>query len=221
MLISSLFGLLRKCQGFSCQPCMCVMACIAFIPVCDDNMLCLLCTYSLACFTLSCMISECWLHPCLLVCLDHACLCHQASLQDRISFEFTSIYIHETSRPTFGSFSCLARVICNSIQWIYNHNPNPHLLHMSICVSLFLCLLACFLFFVCLLACIPISLCLLLLLFFLLCCVCVCGVCLCCMWWIKYAPYFQATIKKGIDQQILGDQPFHEVHSFLPFPLEP
>ena len=38
-------------------------------------------------------------------------------------------------------------VVCNSIQWIYRHNPNLHLLHMSpyISLHLFVCLLACFL----------------------------------------------------------------------------
>ena len=35
-------------------------------------------------------------------------------------------------------------VVCNSIQWIYRHNPNLHLLHMSpyISLHLFVCLLA-------------------------------------------------------------------------------
>ena len=120
---------------------MCVMACIAFIPVCDDNMLCLLCTYSLACFTLSCMISECWLHPCLLVCLDHACLCHQASLWDRVSFEFTSTYIHETSRPTFGSFSCLAHV-----SFVIQFNGSTITIQTRIC---YICLYVSPYFFVC------------------------------------------------------------------------
>ena len=162
------------------------------------------------------VVSTCRLHPCWLICPVYVSLLIFVSPSIALGQGFmrVCIYLYTRNLEThfWELFLFSTCVICNLIQWIYNHNPNLHLLHMSIYVSLFLCLLACFLFFVCLLACIPISLCLF--------CVCVCvgGVCLCCMWWMKHAPYLQAASKKGIDQQILGDQPFCEVRSF-PYPF--
>lgn len=63
-----------ECQDFSCQHLMCVMTCLSFVLVYDDNLLCLLCVSSFTCSMSSCMISIRWLHPCLLICLVYACL---------------------------------------------------------------------------------------------------------------------------------------------------
>lgn len=50
---------------------------------------------------------------------------------------FRGIYTHpytQNPRPTFRSLLVDTCVFRNLIQWIYWHNPNLHLLHMSLCL---------------------------------------------------------------------------------------
>ena len=85
--------------------------------------------------------------------------------------------------------------IHNSIQWIYRYNPNLHLLHDSLFVCLFVCMIppyffAClhvfiFFFFSCLV-------------FVMLVCFVWCSCLFVCMWRMEHAPYFQEASKRAL-----------------------
>ena len=111
---------------------------IIFILECDDNILCLLCAYCLACFTPPSVISMCWLYPCMPICLAYACfcmscLCHQALLQD-IDFMQVHTRLCPRNPETYFWELCLLARLSSVIQFngSMGANPNLHLFLVNI-----------------------------------------------------------------------------------------
>ena len=114
---------------------------ISFILECDDNMLCLLCAYCLACFTPPCVISMHWLYPCMLVCLAYACFCLRVHT-----------HLYPRNPETYFQKLCLLAHLSSIIQFngSMDAKSKPTFVPCEYIVSLIICFLTCSLCLVCL-----------------------------------------------------------------------
>ena len=144
MIFLLLIALLAQCQSCMISICWlhpCMLVCLVYAVTC-----------LFVCVT-SHALGQGIVHPCMLVCLVYAFTCLfvcviSHALGQGIVQVCTRPYTRNL-KPLLGALLASSCVVRTSIQWIYWHNPNLHLLRISpyISLRLFVCLflLACFL----------------------------------------------------------------------------